>query len=321
VFIAALAGAGTWPLAARAQQAAMPVVGFLNGASPEGFEPYTAAFRAGLKEGGYIEGQNVLIEYRWADGHYDRLPALAAELVRRPVAVLAATSTPGAMSAKAATTTIPIVFTTASNPVKLGLVASLSRPGGNVTGATQLGIEVAPKRLELLHELLPAATTMALLVNPTGPIAEAVTRDTQVAARALGIELHVIHASTESHIDEAFAKVRQLRAGGLVIGTDTFFSARYHQLARLALGERVPTIYQYREFTAAGGLVSYGGSITDSYRTAGLFTARILNGEKPADLPVQQSTKLELVINLRTAKALGVTLPLSLLGRADEVIE
>ena len=261
------------------------------------------------------------IEYRWAEGQYDRLPALAADLVRRQVTAIAATSTPAALTAKAATTTIPIVFTTASDPMRLGLVASLSRPGGNVTGATQLNVEVGPKRLELVRELLPAATIIALLVNPTNPVAETLARDLQAAARTIGLQLHILNASTERDIDDAFANLAKLRAGALVVGSDVFFNTRSEQLGALTVRHGVPTIYQYREFAAAGGLMSYGGSITDSYRRAGGYTGRILKGEKPADLPVQQSTKVELIINLKTAKTLGLTVPLSLLGRADEVIE
>jgi putative tryptophan/tyrosine transport system substrate-binding protein len=321
VFIGLVGGAVVWPLTARAQQPALPVVGFLNGASHEAYAPYVAAFRDGLKETGYIEGQNVVIEYRWAESRYDRLPELAAELVHHQVAVIAATDTPAAVVARAATKTIPVVFTTSGNPVDLGLVTSLNRPGGNATGATQLSVEVAPKRLELLHEMFPKATIMALLINPTGPNAAAVSSETMVAANSLGLELHVLNASTERDIDEAFAKVVQLRASGLLIGTDPFFNGRTKQLVALMLRHAMPTIYQYSEFTAEGGLASYGGSIKGSYRTAGIFTGRILKGEKPADLPVQQTTKIELIINLKAAKALGLTVPLSLLGRADEVIE
>ena len=320
-FIALVGSAAVWPLAARAQQPAMPVIGFLNSASPDGYAVPVRAFRQGLKDIGYVEGQNVAIEYRWAEGQYDRLPALAADLVRRQVTAIAATSTPAALTAKAATTTIPIVFTTASDPMRLGLVASLSRPGGNVTGATQLNVEVGPKRLELVRELLPAATIIALLVNPTNPVAETLARDLQAAARTIGLQLLILNASTERDIDDAFASLAKLRAGALVVGSDVFFNTRSEQLGALTVRHGVPTIYQYREFAAAGGLMSYGGSITDSYRRAGGYTGRILKGEKPADLPVQQSTKVELIINLKTAKTLGLTLPLSLLGRADEVIE
>jgi ABC-type uncharacterized transport system substrate-binding protein len=313
--------AAAWPLAAGAQQPAMPVIGFLNGGSPGPYAPYVAAFRQGLKEAGYIEGENVTIEYRWLEGQYDRAPSMAAELVRRQVAVIVANS-PGNLAAKAATTTIPIVFTTAGDPVQLGFVASLSRPGGNLTGVTQLNVEVGPKRLELAHELVPAATIIGLLVNPANPtLAEPITRNLQEASRTLGLKLHVLHASTEREIEMAFATLLQLRAGALVIGSDPFLNIQSEQLAALALRQALPAIFQYRQFAAAGGLASYGGSIADAYRTAGVYTGRILKGEKPADLPVQQSTKVELIINLKTAKALGLTVSLPLLGRADEVIE
>jgi putative ABC transport system substrate-binding protein len=313
--------AAGWPLAVRAQQSVMPVIGFLNGASLVGYAPMVAAFSQGLKEAGYVEGQNVAIEYRWADGHYDRLPTLAADLVRRKVSVIAATSTPANLVAKTATSSIPIVFTTASDPVRLGLVASLSRPGGNVTGATQLSVEVGPKRLELAHELIPAATAVALLVNPTNPSADTLSKDLMAAAITRGLKLYVLRASTESEIDAAFTSVIERRASVLVIGTDAFFNGQSKQLAALTVRHSVPAIYQYGDFTAAGGLLSYGGSIKDSYRLAGVYTGRILKGEKPADLPVQQSTKVELIINLKTAKALGLTIPQTLLARADEVIE
>ena len=320
-FITLLGGAAAWPLAARAQQPPMPVIGFLNGASPEGYAHYVAAFRQGLQQAGYVEGQNVTVEYRWAYGQYDRLREYAADLVRRQVTVLAATSTPAALAAKAATTTIPIVFTTAGDPIQLGLVTALSRPSGNITGLTILDVEVAPKRLQLARELAPTATTMALLVNPTFPLTESMSRELAVAAKKLGLKLHVAHASSEREIDEAFATVAQLRVGALVIGTDVFFTSRMEQLGALTLRDAVPTIYEYRDFTTAGGLISYGGSITEMYRNAGMYVGRILKGENPRSLPVQQATKIELIINLKTAAALRVSIPTSLLVRADEVIE
>jgi putative ABC transport system substrate-binding protein len=323
-----LLGCGTvaaWPVAARAQQPAMPVIGFLEPRSSDDAVPRTLlrAFRQGLRGTGRVEGENVAIEYRWAENQNDRLPALAADLVRRQVAVIAAPgSTPAALAAKAASTTIPIVFTTATDPVQLGLVGSLSRPGGNMTGVTTLGVEVGPKRLELLHELVPTATTMALLINPTSPaLSEPTTRDVQAAARARGLKIHVLHASTELEFDTVFATLIQLRADGLVIGPDALFTGRAKELGALALRHRVPAIYQYPEFTAAGGLMSYGGSLADAYREVGVYVGRILKGEKPADLPVQQFTKVELIINLKTARALGLTVPLPLSGRADELIE
>jgi putative ABC transport system substrate-binding protein len=317
-FITLLGGAAVaWPIAARAQQTALPVIGFLNGGSPEGYyASMVAAFRQGLKETGFVEGENVAID----QGQYDRVPAMAAELVRRQVAVIVA-NTPGNLAAKAATTTIPIVFTVARDPVQIGLVASLARPGANVTGATQLGLEVAPKQLELAHELVP--TIIAVLVNPTSPYAETLLRDLQAAAQILGVQLHFLHASADRDFDAVSASLAQLRARVLLIsGTDPFLSSRSEQLAALAVRHGVPAISMSdRPFVAAGGLMSYGGSATDMYRIAGVYAGRILKGEKPADLPVQQSTKVELIINLKTAKALGLTIPLTLLGRADEVIE
>ena len=266
--------------------------------------------------------RNVAIEYRWAEGRTDRLPAMVADLVHRQVAVIAPTTTPAALAAKAATTTIPVVFEMASDPVRLGLVRSLSRPGGNVTGVTNLIVEVAPKRLELLHELLPTASVVALLVNPTNPtVAEAYITEVQAAARTLGLELHVLNASTERDFDEVFAKLIQLRAGGLVIGGDPFFTSRSEQLAALTVHHAVPAVYQGRAFAVVGGLLSYGADSTDAYRLAGNYTGRVLKGDKPAELPVQQATKVELYINLKTAKALGVNVPNTLIGRADEVIE
>jgi putative tryptophan/tyrosine transport system substrate-binding protein len=321
-FITLFGGAAAaWPLAARAQQPAMPVVGILNGGSPDGYAPMLAAFRQGLKDTGYVEDQNLSIEYRWANGKYDRLTALADDLVRRPVSVIVA-NTPANLVAKAATSTIPIVFTTGGDPVQLGLVASLDRPGGNVTGVTQLSAEVAPKRVELAHELVPKATVFALLVNQTNSAqTETLTKASHAAAETLGLQLDVPHASTEAELDDAFTTFVQMRAGALVIGTDSFFSGQGEKLGALALRHAVPAIYEYRPFVAAGGLASYAGNIADSYRLAGVYTGRILKGEKPVDLPVQQSTKVELLINIKTAKTLGLTIPISLLGRADEVIE
>jgi len=299
------------------------VIGFLGGISPELYADRLRAFRQGLKEEGYVEGRSVEIEYRWAEGHNDRLPALAAELVRRQVAVIvAAGGTPSALAAKVATATVPIVFGVAVDPVELGLVASLNRPGGNLTGVTNLNVEVGPKRVELLRELLPSATLVAVLVNPTNPtIGEPFVRDLEAAARTLGLKLHVLHASTERDFDAVFATLVQLRADALVISPDQFLTSRIEQLARLTLLHGIPAISQLRQFTAAGGLASYGSSETEYYRPIGIYTGRILNGEKPADLPVQRSSKVELIINLKTASTLGLTIPLPLVGRADEVIE
>ena len=301
----------------------MPVIGFLGTISPDRWASRLHAFRQGLSETGYVEGRNVGIEYRWAEGQNDRLPALAADLVRRQVRVIATPeSTPAAFAAKAATTTIPIVFSVGVDPVAVGLVASLNRPGGNLTGVTNLNAEILPKRLELMHELVPTATTIALLVNPSNPlVAETESRDAQTAARTLGLQLHVLHASTDRDFDTVFASLAQMRAVALVINTDVFFNSRSEQLAALALRHTVPAIFQYREFVASGGLMSYGTSSTDVFRQVGIYTSRLLRGESPADLPVQQVTKIELIINLKTARTLGLTVPLSLLGRADEVIE
>jgi putative ABC transport system substrate-binding protein len=311
------------PLAARAQQGAMPVIGFLNAASAQSYARLSAAFLKGLGEAGYVDGRNVTIEYRWAEGQNDRLPTLAAELVQRRVAVIAATSTPAALAAKAATTSVPIVFETAADPVQLGLVASLNRPEGNITGVTQTNVEVAPKRLELLHELFPDARVMAALVNPNNPaIAETIANQMLAAAHTLGLDLHMINASSESDFEAVFAQVSQLRASGLVItGGDPFFVSRSRQLAALAARHAVPLVGAGREFVVAGGFIGYGADIVDAYRLTGGYVGRVLKGEKPSDLPVQQATKIELLINLKAAKALGVTVPLTLLGRADEVIE
>jgi putative ABC transport system substrate-binding protein len=298
----------------------LPVIGFLNAASPDSYAHLVRAFHQGLRDVGYVEGQNVAIEYRWAEGQYDRLPAMAADLVRRQVTLIAANSA-AAVAAKAVTSTVPIVFDTGFDPIELGLVASLNRPGGNLTGVSNLNVELGPKRLELARELVPSATIIALLVNPTNPNAKSLLTDHQAAARTFGLELHVLSASNERDFDAVFANLIRLRASTLVIGADTFFISRSKQLAALALHHAVPAIFQYREFAAAGGLMSYGGSLADAYRQVGVYAGRILKGEKPADLPVQQSTKAELIINLKTAKALGIIVPPTLLARADEVIE
>ncbi len=322
-FIWALGGAAVaWPVAARAQQPAVPVIGFLNSSSPDAEGERVRAYRRGLSEAGYVEGRNVIIEYRWADDHNDRLPSMAADLVRQGVNVIVTGGTPATLAAKAATTTIPIVFILSTDPVEAGLVASLNRPAGNLTGVTGLNVELAPKKLELLHELLPAATTLALLVNPTNAVAaENQSRTVQAAAQTLGLHLHILHSSTERDFDSVFARMVQLGAGALVIGSDLFFTSRSEQLAALTVRHAVPSIYQFREFAAAGGLMGYGGSITDWGHQAGIHTGRILAGAKPMDLPVQQATKVELFINLKTAKALGLDVPTTLLARADEVIE
>jgi putative ABC transport system substrate-binding protein len=321
-FIALLgSGVAGCSLAARAQQSPMPVIGFLNTRMP-GADPHLLdAFRRGLKESGYVEGQNVAIEYRWAHNQYDQLPALAADLVRRQVTVIAAIGSPSAPAAKAATTTIPIVFIIGFDPVEVGLVTSLNRPGGNLTGVTVLGVELGSKRLELLYELVPTTKIVAVLVNPDTPAAGTQSTELQTAARTLGLKLHVLHASSERDFEMVFATLRQLGASGLVIGNDTFFSTRSEQLAALALRHAVPAIFQYSQFVEAGGLMSYGSNLTDNYRLTVIYTGRILKGEKPADLPVMQSTKVELIINLKTAAALGLTVPPTLLARADEVIE
>jgi len=298
----------------------MPVIGFLSSASAQGYARQILAFRQGLQEAGYREGNNVGVDYRWADDQYDRLPALALDLIRRQVGVIVANS-PAVLPTKAATTTIPIVFAGGFDPVEMGLVASLNRPGGNLTGVSILNMELVSKRLELLYELIPAATSMALLINPANPNSTILPRDLQAAARTIGLGLHVVHASIERDFDTVFETLLKLRAGALVIGPDPFFNSRSEQLGALTVRHAVPAIYQYPEFVAAGGLMSYGGSLTEAYRQVGVYTGRILKGERPADLPVQQTRKVELIINLKTAKALGIAVPLSLLGRADQVIE
>jgi putative tryptophan/tyrosine transport system substrate-binding protein len=323
-FMGLLGGAAVaWPISARAQQSAIAVIGYLGSESPDAFAGRLRAFRQGLSETGYVEGKNVAIEYRWAENQHDRFPPLLADLVRREVTVIVAvTGTPPALAAKAATTTIPIVFVTAGDPVVLGLVASLNRPGGNLTGIATLTVELGPKQLEMLRELVPTATIIALLVNPTNPTnAETLSRDLQAAARTLGLQLHVLHASTERDFDAVFASLLQLRASALVIGSDPFFNSRSQQLAALALRHAMPTMYPFREYAISGGLISYGNSFADAHRQVGVYTGRILKGERPADMPVQQAAKVELIINMKTAKALGLTVPLPLLGRADEVIE
>ena len=309
------------PFAALAQPRVTPVIGFLNGGSPALYAGPLRAFREGLGETGYVDGQNVTIEYHWADGHYDQLPALVADLIRRQVSVIAATSTPAALAAKAAATTIPIVFTTGSDPVQIGLVASMNRPNGNVTGASQMNQVVEPKRLELAHDLAPTAPFVAVLINPNSPVAKLRLSDMQAAASALGLKLQVLRARNEREIDDAFAEAIRLRARALVIIGDIFFNTRDDQFGALTLRHRLPTLYEGREFAESGGLITFGGSISDSYQKAGVYAGRILKGEKPGDLPVQQSTKIELIINLKTAKAIGIAIPQSILLRADEVIQ
>jgi putative ABC transport system substrate-binding protein len=321
-FITLLGGTAiAWPYAVHAQQPAMPVIGLLSPRASGDAPQLLTAFRQGLKDSGYVEGQNLTIEYRFAENQNERLAALAADLVHRQVTVIVASAAPAAIVAKAATTSIPIIFEMGDDPVRLGFVASLDRPGGNITGVTQLNREVAPKRLELLHELLPTVSIVALLANPTDTSSAILSNNTMSVAHTLGLELHVLNASTDRDFDSVFANLIKLRAGGLVINPDAFFSGRNEQLAALALRHAVPAIFENREFVAAGGLASYGASLSDAYRLAGVYAARVLKGEKPADLPVQQATKVELFLNLKTAKALGITVPLPLSGRADELIE
>jgi putative tryptophan/tyrosine transport system substrate-binding protein len=322
-FIALLGGAAAaWPAVARAQQPAMPVIGYLDVGAPEERASFAEAFRKGLSETGYVEGRNVAIEYRWAEGHYDQLPAMAGELVRRQVAVIATGGSPSALAAKAATTTIPIVFTIGADPVEAGFVASLNRPGGNVTGVSVLSGALAAKRLELLRELVPAATRVAALVNPANAtIFESTLRDVEPAARAMGLQIQVVHASTSREIDAAFATFVAERPDALFVDGDPFFNARRVQLVHLATLHKVPASYQSREFPEYGGLMSYGSNLKDAWRQAGAYTGRIIKGTKPADLPVVQASKFELVMNAQTARMLGLTVPPQLLARADEVIE
>jgi putative tryptophan/tyrosine transport system substrate-binding protein len=321
-FISLLGGATAWPLAAGAQQGPLPVIGFLNGQSSRTWGPMVAAFNRGLTEAGYIEGHNVVIEYRWGEGQPDRLPALAAELVQRPVSVIVATGgNNAAIAAKAATSTIPIVFTSNDDPRKYGLVASLNRPGGNVTGVSWFSAELGPKRLALLHDLVPTATTVALLLNPNNAETARQPAELQDAARALGLQLVMLHASSVGDIEESFARIVQNRIGALVVAADSFLASRREQITTLAARHAVPSVYVNREMAGAGGLMSYGNSLADGYRRAGIYTARVLKGEKPADLPVDQATKFELIINLKTAKALHLEIPEKLLALADEVIE
>ncbi len=321
-FIALLGGAASWPIAARTQQLALPVIGYLNGTSPDAFPHLVAAFHRGLNEAGYVEHRNVGLDYRWAEGQYDRLPTLAADLVRRQVAVIAATGGDAAiLAAKAATSTIPIIFITGSDPVQVGLVSNLGRPDGNLTGIGMWAVLLAPKRLELLRELVPTNSLMGTLINPNNQNAQTQVQELEEAARSLGLRLHVERAGNEREIDTAFQAIVDQRPGALVMGSDTFLTARRDQIVALAARHRLPTIYGRREFVVAGGLLSYDTNLADAYRQIGTYTGRILKGAKPADLPVQQSTKVELIINLKTAKALGITFPLTLLGRADEVIE
>jgi len=319
--ISLVVGAATWPLAVHAQQKAMPVIGFLGISSPAFYETRLDAFRQGLSDTGRVEGQNLTIEYRWAEGHYDRLPALAAELVGRKVDAIVAAASPAALAAKRATLTIPIVFVAVGDPVAAGLAASLARPGGNITGISVMSVELIPKRLELLSELVPQVKVIALLVNPNNSYTERIIADAQKSARAKGVVLQILRAGVESEIDTAFASLNQLGAGALLVGADPFLQNQREQLVALATRYAVPTISETREFAEAGGLISYGPSILDTYRQAGMYLGRILKGERPADLPVQQPTRFELVVNLKTAQSLGLKVSRSILARADEVIE
>jgi putative tryptophan/tyrosine transport system substrate-binding protein len=319
--ISLIGGAAAWPLAARAQQPAMPVIGYLNNASPESDVPRLTGLRRGLNQTGYIEGRNLVIEYRWAGNQADRLPALATDLVQLRVAVIVTPGLVATLAAKAATTSVPIVFGLSNDPVQLGLVASLNRPGGNLTGFNNVSGELGAKGLALLHELVPGTATIGFLGNPNNPISELMRKDVLAAASVVGLKVQILNASTDREIDAAFASLVQARTGALLVRNDAFFNNRIERLIELAARHAIPTMYPYREFVAAGGLISYGGNLTNTYRQVGLYTGRILKGEKPADLPVIQATKIELIINLKTAKALGLQIPDRLLALADEVIE
>jgi putative ABC transport system substrate-binding protein len=321
-FILALGGAAVWPAAARAQRSALPVIGFLSSASAEPYKPYVSAYRGGLHESGFVEGKNVAMEFRWAEGHYDRLPSLAAELIDRQVTIIAASGgLPSVLAAKAATQTIPIVFTLGSDPVQFGIVASLNRPGGNITGVSLLAYLLDAKRVELLHQLVPSAKVLAMLVNPKSMQVETQLADFQGAIRSLGLDQIVLEASTAEDIDTAFTSLVERRGNALVVSADAFLLSRRDQIIALAARNMVPSIYEWREFPNAGGLMSYGVSLKDAYRQAGAYAGRIIKGEKPSDMPVVQPTKFELVINLRTAKALGIAVPQTLQVAADEVLE
>jgi putative tryptophan/tyrosine transport system substrate-binding protein len=322
-FITLFAGAaGAWPRDALAQQSAIPVIGFLSSASPKAYAGRVAAFRKGLTESGYIDGRDVAIEFRWAQGQYDRLPVFAADLVRQQVAVIVSSGGDvAALSAKAATSSIPIVTVSGTDPVQAGLIASFNRPGGNITGASFVATELETKRLELLRDLVPAAALIGILINPANPAAESRSKDLQIAARTLEREIHIVSASSESELETAFASLIQQRAGALLVSTDSFFTSQRDRLVALAARHELPTIYSWREFVEAGGLASYGPIINEVYRQVGIYTARVLKGEKPADLPFVRPTKFELVINLKTATALGLTLPPLTLALADELIE
>ena len=321
-FVTLLGGAAVWPLAARAQQRGLPVIGFLGAPSAAPYARYVAAVHQGLKEVGYVEHQNVAMEYRWADSQYDRLPALAADLVSRRVAVIVPIGgSPAVLAAKAATSTIPIVFNLGADPIELGLVTNLSRPGGNITGIAMMALEIETKQLQLLHELAPTSTSIAILLNPSSGQAQPQEREAQEAARVLGLQVLVLKASTEREIEQAFAALVRERAGALLVGADTFFVSQATLFVVLTARHSIPTIYPFRPYVDAGGLMSYGASLLDSYRQTGVYAGRVLKGEKPADLPIVQPTNFELVINLKTARAVGIAIPPTLLARADEVIE